>query len=56
MIDIKLTGMCEGCPFSDIEVLENWCLGDETSVIAVCKHEAACERAANIKKEADNDD
>ena len=42
MIEIVMTGMCEGCPHADIEIIKLCTVTGEKIWDVVCKHEAAC--------------
>lgn len=49
MIELKMTGMCEGCPHGEITVERAWAhepRGVTIGFYAVrCEHEEACRRA-----------
>lgn len=48
MIELKLTGMCEGCPYFEPEMLKFFAYaGFPVEQRLCCKHRSICERLEN---------
>lgn len=45
MIEIKMTGMCEGCEYADLDVGYIDTYDGKRMWVVECRHRAACERA-----------
>lgn len=44
MIEIKKTGICDNCPYADVEIAPLFASGGIYELYADCKHSAACNR------------
>lgn len=55
MIEIKMTGMCEGCTNADLEAVSMYHIDNRgrrcTEWTIICSHKYACEAAARKAKQ-----
>lgn len=46
MIELKVTGICEGCPAIDLEFEKVYSNGDVSAVLVACRNVRLCDHVA----------